>query len=59
MKHENENADNLHTELKRRDFMAKNRETALKELDTSLSRMKTDYVDLWQVHALRFPKMLP
>ena len=36
--------------------LAKNRETALKELDTSLSRMKTDYVDLWQVHALENPK---
>jgi aryl-alcohol dehydrogenase-like predicted oxidoreductase len=36
--------------------LAKNRENALKDLDTSLSRMKTDYVDLWQVHALENPK---
>jgi aryl-alcohol dehydrogenase-like predicted oxidoreductase len=36
--------------------LAKNRENALKDLDTSLSRMKTDYVDLWQVHALGSPK---
>ncbi|MCP4670611.1 MAG: aldo/keto reductase [Desulfobacula sp.] len=35
--------------------LAKNRERALKDLDTSLSRMKTDYVDLWQVHALENP----
>ena len=32
--------------------LAKNRENALKDLDNSLSRMKTDYVDLWQMHAL-------
>ena len=36
--------------------LARNRETALKDLDASLSRMKTDYVDLWQVHALETPK---
>ena len=36
--------------------LAKNRENALKDLDASLSRMKTDYVDLWQVHALENPK---
>ncbi|MCP4739496.1 MAG: aldo/keto reductase, partial [Bosea sp.] len=36
--------------------LAKNRKNALKDLDTSLSRMKTDYVDLWQVHALENPK---
>ena len=36
--------------------LAKNRENALKDLDTSLSRMKTDYVDLWQMHALENPK---
>ncbi|MBM4093625.1 MAG: aldo/keto reductase, partial [Planctomycetes bacterium] len=29
--------------------MAKDGKAALKELDASLSRMKTDYVDLWQV----------
>jgi len=29
---------------------------ALKDLDGSLSRMKTDYVDLWQVHALQNPE---
>ncbi|MDJ0784896.1 MAG: aldo/keto reductase [Desulfosarcinaceae bacterium] len=33
--------------------LATDKAQALKELDTSLSRMKTDYVDLWQVHALR------
>ncbi len=36
--------------------LAKNREMAMKDLDASLSRMKTDYVDLWQVHALENPK---
>ena len=36
--------------------LATNRKSALKDLDTSLSRMKTDYVDLWQVHALENPK---
>ena len=36
--------------------LAKNRENALKDLDNSLSRMKTDYVDLWQVHALENPR---
>jgi aryl-alcohol dehydrogenase-like predicted oxidoreductase len=36
--------------------LAKNRENALKDLDASLSRMKTDYVDLWQVHALGSPR---
>ena len=36
--------------------LARNRENALRDLDTSLSRMKTDYVDLWQVHALENPK---
>ncbi len=36
--------------------LATNKAQALKELDTSLSRMKTDYVDLWQVHALQNPK---
>ena len=35
--------------------LATNRKDALKDLDTSLSRMKTDYVDLWQVHALQNP----
>jgi aryl-alcohol dehydrogenase-like predicted oxidoreductase len=35
--------------------LAKNRENALKDLDSSLSRMRTDYVDLWQVHALESP----
>ncbi len=29
--------------------------SALRDLDGSLSRMKTDYVDLWQVHALGSP----
>jgi aryl-alcohol dehydrogenase-like predicted oxidoreductase len=36
--------------------LARNGEDALKDLDTSLYRMKTDYVDLWQVHALENPK---
>ncbi len=36
--------------------LAKNRKSALKDLDASLSRLKTDYVDLWQVHALENPK---
>lgn len=36
--------------------LAKNGKNALADLDASLSRMKTDYVDLWQVHALESPK---
>jgi len=36
--------------------LARNKENALKDLDASLARMKTDYVDLWQVHALESPK---
>ena len=36
--------------------MARNRETALKDLDNSLSRLKTDYVDLWQMHSLENPR---
>ena len=36
--------------------LARNKETALKELDISLSRMKTEYVDLWQMHALESPR---
>ncbi len=36
--------------------LIRNRAGALKDLDHSLSRMKTDYVDLWQIHALRNPK---
>lgn len=36
--------------------LATNRENALKDLDASLSRMKTDYVNLWQMHALTSPK---
>ena len=35
--------------------LATTRKDALKDLDASLSRMKTDYVDLWQVHALQNP----
>ena len=35
--------------------LAANKELALKDLDNSLSRMKTDYVDLWQIHALASP----
>jgi aryl-alcohol dehydrogenase-like predicted oxidoreductase len=35
--------------------LARSRENALKDLDGSLSRMKADYVDLWQVHALDNP----
>jgi aryl-alcohol dehydrogenase-like predicted oxidoreductase len=36
--------------------LATNKKDALKDLDASLSRMKTDYVDLWQMHALQNPK---
>jgi len=36
--------------------LATNRKDALKDLDASLSRMKTAYVDLWQVHALQNQK---
>lgn len=36
--------------------VARTKEDVLKELDTSLSRMKTDYVDLWQVHSLESPE---
>ena len=36
--------------------MARNREAALKDFDASLSRMKTDYVDLWQLHSLESPQ---
>ncbi|MDJ0913809.1 MAG: aldo/keto reductase, partial [Desulfobacterales bacterium] len=35
--------------------LATNKKDALKDLDGSLTRMKTDYVDLWQVHALTSP----
>ncbi|CAB1079911.1 hypothetical protein D1AOALGA4SA_7610 [Olavius algarvensis Delta 1 endosymbiont] len=36
--------------------LATNRKSALKDLDNSLARMKTDYVDLWQMHALGSPR---
>lgn len=36
--------------------LARNKKDALKDLDASLSRMKTDYVDLWQIHALENSK---
>ena len=36
--------------------LATNKKDALKDLDKSLSRMKTDHVDLWQVHALQSPE---
>jgi len=36
--------------------LATNRKNALEDLDASLSRMKTGYVDLWQVHALGSPR---
>jgi aryl-alcohol dehydrogenase-like predicted oxidoreductase len=36
--------------------LARNRQGALSDLDNSLSRMKTDYVDLWQIHALGSPE---
>jgi aryl-alcohol dehydrogenase-like predicted oxidoreductase len=36
--------------------LATNKKDALKDLDGSLSRMKSDFVDLWQVHALTSPK---
>ena len=35
--------------------LGRDRKSALRDLDASLSRMKTDYVDLWQVHALGSP----
>lgn len=37
---------------------AKDGETARKHLELSLKQMKTDHVDLWQVHALRSPEDL-
>lgn len=37
---------------------AKDGKTARKHLELSLKQMKTDYVDLWQVHALRSPEDL-
>jgi aryl-alcohol dehydrogenase-like predicted oxidoreductase len=36
--------------------MARNRDAALKDLDASLARLKTDYVDLWQLHSLESPQ---
>jgi aryl-alcohol dehydrogenase-like predicted oxidoreductase len=36
--------------------LATNRKSALTDLENSLLRMKTDYVDLWQVHALENPR---
>ena len=35
--------------------LARNKESALNDLDNSLTRMKTDYLDLWQLHALDSP----
>lgn len=35
---------------------AKTREAALKDLDASLKALQTDYIDLWQIHALGRPK---
>lgn len=35
---------------------AKDAETTRKHLEGSLRRMKTDYIDLWQIHALGGPK---
>lgn len=35
--------------------LATSKRGALRDLDNSLSRMKADYVDLWQVHALGSP----
>ena len=36
--------------------LATTKKQALKDLDNSLSRMKTDYVNLWQMHALGSPR---
>lgn len=36
--------------------VAKTKTDVQKELDTSLSRMKTDYVDLYQIHSLESPE---
>ena len=36
--------------------LASDRKSALQDIDASLSRMKTDYVDLWQMHALASPE---
>ena len=35
---------------------ARDGDTARRHLDAALKRMKTDYVDLWQVHAIRSPE---
>ncbi len=36
--------------------LGRNKADALEDLDASLARMKTDYIDLWQVHALETPE---
>ena len=36
--------------------MARNKDAALKDLEASLARLKTDYVDLWQMHSLESPQ---
>ncbi|MBD3327703.1 aldo/keto reductase [Candidatus Peregrinibacteria bacterium] len=36
--------------------LAEDKNTALQDLDDSLNRMKTDYLDLWQIHGLKSPE---